>query len=182
MAKKVYDAKTGVYIPTLEELGYTEQEVFKERSEQDEQLFNQEYDRRTEKFQREYERKRKELKNRKTKIKLDSMEMHWYSRLTHSEVKELLEDCSVFADEILDDFISKAGLESMAFYYNSLKMRIKSTTPEILGADPKKLATFPKLDVGKNKLFGSKYSFLKLWAHVYSVSHKRKPRGKVYNR
>lgn len=177
--KKVYDSKTGQYIPTFEELGYTLAEVSKDRTEAENRMFEEDYDRRMTLFQRKYEARRKELGSLKERVRNEQAEKHWYATLPEEHIKRLIEDSIINSEEILNYFIESSPLESMQHYYTSLKLRVKIMKPNILMADSKKVMTFPKYDIGRDKLFGSRYSFMKLWSHVFKVIN-RKPRSKQY--
>lgn len=177
--KKVYDQRTGEYIPTFEELGYTEQEVAREMNEEQTALFEKEYERRMALFQRKYETRRKMVRDLKERVKKEQALKHWYATLNEEHIMRLIEESLNNSDEILDYFLDNAKLESMQFYYSSLKKRVKVMRPNILPADLKKIKDFPKYDVGRDKLYGSRYSFMKIWSHVFRVIN-RKERSKVY--
>ncbi len=174
MGKKEFiDKSTGLYVPSLEEMGLTEAEAVKMSVEQ--------FDKEVEKWQlkdREKKAAKALQKQKELELKLSN---HWFYKETQSVKAMAIERSRLLADEIIDEMLNHTKLESMRYYYESLRVRVKFANMIFLPASSDKLKRFPRLDSVNKKLFGSRHSYIKLWSHVFPADGRiGAQRGRVY--
>lgn len=159
------DKKSVLYIPDyVGDLGYTQEEA-DQLSEKD----LPEIERRTEAFRRKH-LEQLELKSidKKENVRMELMS-HWYRRLTEKEIIDLVERTRHLYP-ILNELSEKSTIKSMAVHQIKLLNSIKNgAKPSIRPAKDSQLKRFPRYDYNTKKLYGSKYSFLALWSHVFSL-------------
>lgn len=155
------------YIPTYEELGYTEAEMIKERDDQQMAFFEKEYDRRTLQFQ---ERHREKVRNkeaiRKAK-KDDKLLSHWFSTTDPVKLGQLIDESRKLADQVIDHLQSSEIKSYMRIYNEDLRLRVKHGIYSIKKANFDKLRRFPNYNPVNDSLYGSPYSFYRLWTHSF---------------
>ena len=160
MGKKDFvDEKTGIYIPTYEEMGITEAEVMKRSNEW--------YQAQVDKWQAQYLKKEAKRAVTKKVNQIEKIRTHWFNILPNSKVETLATESSLIVDEVIDNMINRSTLPSMKDYYQKLRLRVKNGRPRYAPAKDSKLLSFPYYNPSEEKLFGSDYSFCKFWSHVY---------------
>lgn len=160
------------YIPTYQEIGYSDQEM--ENLNFDLEHVRNEWERRINVFQRKHREKLMERESLKKNRKIKEMASHWYVRLNESEITALIEKSRSLADDVIDSLNSGSKPKSIYNYYESLRNKVKTSKAIIVACEEKKLERFPKLNESTKQLYGSAYSFSKLWAHVFSTKNSKR--------
>lgn len=165
------DRKSIHYVPNhVSDLGYSEEEAM-QLSEKD----NDEIERRTINYKESLIRKNKVKEIVKAERLEREMASHWYCTLSEQEIKKLINTTLHLAGTALNDIVENEKLAAKANYVIQLRNLIMSGMSfKVHPANVNKLKRFPKMEAGTGKIFGSKYSFLALWSHVYSTGRRSK--------
>lgn len=101
-----------------------------------------------------------------------SLELHWYNTLDSESLLDAIEKTRDKADLFIDEIIKSQTKNSFINYYDKLRHSVKFGEIRLNNADSKKLKKFPKYDRGRKEIFGSRYSIVTLWSHVFSLRNK----------
>lgn len=166
-----HDKKSMSYFPTPQEMGYSMEEY--EAINFDNPKEMQKYDSRLESFQSKHREKLRQLAISTQEKKLNKYISHWYGVLKEDEISYLVENSRKLADEVIDKITASQTLPRMIRYYEDLRIRVKTRSFQVLPADEKKKKRFPSYDHSNKKLYGSVYSYARLWGHVFAVKNRR---------
>ena len=165
------------YIPTWDEMKLPSR--LRQKLEQDiedeaeMERVNKELDAHIEAWQRKHREKiRKNEIAKKEKLTRKNL-AHWYSTLPRIEVEQMINDSRKLADQVLDHIRESATASWQLNYVEKLRLRVKRQPLTVELASPDKLRRFPMYDESTKKLYGSPYSFYRMWAHCFKSERKR---------
>lgn len=161
------DKNSMSYIPTYEELGYSEAEMIKDRDEQQMMFFEKEYDRRTLQFQERHRDKVRQKQAQRTAKKQDRLLNHWFLTLDQSVIKRLVDGTRQSSDDVIDHIQSTEKIQGLRVYNEDLRIRVKHGIFIYKPASFDKLRRFPNYDPINEWLYGSPSAMYRLWTHCF---------------
>ena len=157
--KDFVDLETGLYIPTMKEMGISDADIM--------QNTNEWYDQKVIAWQAKDKLKQDRKKLERAAQKALDAKGHWYNTLPKDEVIRLIEDSRENL-HYFDELSQVRQLPKIEAYYQKLKMKVVFEKFNVAPCTPVKALQFPQLDSRTNRLFGSRTSFMRLWAFVFS--------------
>ena len=157
--KDFIDEKTGLYIPSMKEMGINDTDIM--------QNSNEWYDEQIKKWQakdaiKSSKKARLKMMNDESRIML-----HWFNRLPKNEITALIDE-SRARSGILDNACLSKNPEGIKEHYRTLSRKVKHLNFTVEPLISEKVLQFPKLNSRDNTLFGSNTSFIRLWTYVFS--------------
>ena len=157
--KDFIDEKTGLYIPSMKEMGINDNDIM--------QNSNEWYDEQIKKWQakdaiKSSKKARLKMMNDESRIML-----HWFNRLPKNEITALIDE-SRARSGILDNACLSKNPEGIKEHYRTLSRKVKHLNFTVEPLISEKVLQFPKLNSRDNTLFGSNTSFIRLWTYVFS--------------
>ena len=172
MKKNGYNNVNSIgYVPSPSDLGYSDSEMMEKSGDP---IFDREYGLREKEFVSRNISRIKDEQKRKRQIKIQNYSPSWYDELPENEVINLIQRSRSIADEVINHMNKGQSLESMISYNEGLRARVKLYPIEVRLAPEEKKSKFPKYDEHTGQLFGSKYSFYRLWCHIFSTRSVRR--------
>ena len=157
--KDFIDEKTGLYIPSMKEMGINDTDIM--------QNSNEWYDEQIKKWQAKDAIK----SSKKARLKMMNDEsgimLHWFNRLPKNEITALIDE-SRARSGILDNACLSKNPEGIKEHYRTLSRKVKHLNFTVEPLISEKVLQFPKLNSRDNTLFGSNTSFIRLWTYVFS--------------
>ena len=155
-----YDKDSEYYEPTMEELGILPKDEVNLKEEVQDRLVKE--------WRVKHKQKMLKKLERKNILKQIDIKNHWYNTINDFDFDCAINNSRKYGKDYILDINLSESLDAKRKYNQALIYKVESLPFKRRIVDSKKILKFPKYDVSKNELYGSKYSFYVLWCHVFS--------------